>query len=113
MGGSNRSGGSAYQQFVVPSGSSNLSFWLNVTSDETTATEQNDRLFVEICDTRGKLLRTLEIFSNLNKSTPGNYTLAGNYNLASFAGQRVRVQFRTTSNSSLLTTFRVDDVSIK
>ncbi len=114
MGAANSSSGSAYQQITISSGLSlNLSFWLNVASDETTTTAQNDKLFIEVRDTSGRLLRTLATFSNLDKSTPGNYLLRGDYSLASFAGQTVRVHFRTTTNSSLLTSFRVDDVSIR
>ena len=114
MGASNSSSGSAYQQLTLPRGASpNLSFWLNVTSDETTTTAQNDKLFVEICNTSGRVLKTLATFSNLNKAGVGVYTQQGNYSLAGFAGQTVRVQFRTTANSSLLTTFRIDDVSVQ
>jgi hypothetical protein len=41
------------------------------------------------------------------------YTLRGAFNLSSFAGQTVRIQFRATTDSSLITSFRVDDVSVK
>jgi hypothetical protein len=114
MGGSNRAEGTAYQQIMLAPGSSpKLSFWLNVTSDETTTTEQRDRFFIEIRDTRGRLLQTLATFSNLNRSAPGSYALAGDYSLAGFAGRTVRIQFRTTNDSATLTTFRIDDVSVK
>ena len=110
----NSSSGSAYQQLTLPrSVSPNLSFWLNVSSDETTTTAQNDKLFVEVCNTSGRVLKTLATFSNLNKTVSGLFTQQGNYSLAGFAGQTMRVQFRTTTNSSLLTTFRIDDVSVK
>ncbi len=59
------------------------------------------------------MLATLATFSNLNKTTAGVYTLRGGYSLASFAGQTVRIQFRATTDSSLTTTFRVDDVSVQ
>jgi hypothetical protein len=64
--------------------------------------------------TSGTLLATLATFSNLNRSSAaGVYTLRGGYSLASFAGQTVRIQFRGTTDSSLITSFRVDDVSVR
>ncbi|MBS1791589.1 MAG: S8 family serine peptidase [Acidobacteria bacterium] len=115
LGGANSTSRTAYQQISVPSGTSpSLNFWLNVTSSETTTTTQYDRLFVEVRSTSGTLLATLATFSNLNKVTATNaYTLRGAYNLSSFAGQTVRIQFRGTTDSSLITTFRIDDVSVK
>ncbi len=114
MGGVNSATHTAYQQIAVPSGTSpNLNFYLNITTSETTTTTQYDRIFVEVRNTSGTLLTTLATFSNLNGSTAGNYTLRGAYSLAAYAGQTVRVQFRTTTDSSLVTTFRVDDVSVR
>jgi hypothetical protein len=114
MGTVNNAAHTAYQQISIPSGAArNLNFYLNVTSNETTTTTQYDRLFVEVRNTSGTLLTTLATFSNLNKATAGVYTLRGAYSLAAYAGQTVRVQFRATTDSSLVTTFRVDDVSVR
>jgi thermolysin len=105
--------GQAYQQVTIPSGcGNNLTFWLNVTSSETTTTTQYDKLFVEVRNTSGTLLATLATYSNLNKGTAGVYSQKS-FSLASYAGQTVRIQFRTTTDSSVTTTFRVDDVSLK
>jgi hypothetical protein len=106
--------GAEYQQITIPSGATrNLTFWLNVTSSETTTTTQNDRIFVEVRSTSGALLSTLATFSNLNKGTAGAYVQRGPYSLSAYAGQTVRIQFRATNNASLSTSFRVDDVSVK
>jgi hypothetical protein len=106
--------GAEYQQITIPSGATrNLTFWLNVTSSETTTTTQNDRIFVEVRSASGALLSTLATFSNLNKGTSGAYVQRGPYSLSAFAGQTVRIQFRATNNASLPTSFRVDDVSVK
>jgi len=114
LGAANNTSHTAYQQITIPSGASpSLNFWLNVTSSETTTTTQFDRLFVEVRSTSGALLATLATFSNLNKGTAGVYVLRGPNSLSSFAGQTVRVQFRATTDGSLTTTFRVDDVSVK
>lgn len=108
----NNQTGAAFQQITVPAGSSaGLSFWLNVTSAETTTTQQFDRLFIEVRNTSGTLLATLATFSNLDKGVAGVYVLRGPFSLASFAGQTIRVQFRATEDFSLATSFRVDDVS--
>jgi Subtilase family/Viral BACON domain len=113
LGGANSSSGSAYQQVAIPCCAPlNLTFWLNVTSVDT-ATRANDKLFVEIRDTQGRLLRRLATFSNLDQTTPGSYILRGGYNLAKFSGQTVRIQFRTTTDSSSVTSFRVDDIFVQ
>jgi hypothetical protein len=114
LGGGNNQSHTEYQQITIPAGcSKNLSFWLNITSDETTTTTQFDRIFVEVRNTSGTLLATLATFSNLNKGTAGAYVLRGPFSLASFAGQTVRIQFRVTTDVSLQSTFRVDDVSVQ
>ena len=114
LGAANNANHTAFQQITIPSGTSpSLTYWLNITSNETTTTTVFDRLFVEVRSTSGTLLATLATFSNLNKGTAGVYTLRGPNGLASFAGQTVRIQFRATTDSSLTTTFRVDDVSVR
>jgi Subtilase family/Viral BACON domain len=113
LGGANDSVGRAYQQVkLTRSSSPTLSFWLDVTSNDTAATA-NDELYVEIRDARGRLLKTLARFSNLDRSEPGHYTLRGDYRLAEFSGCTVRIQFRTKTDSSSVTNFRIDDVSLR
>jgi len=114
LGAANNANHMAFQQITIPSGTSpSLTYWLNISTNETTTTTVFDRLFVEVRSTSGTLLATLATFSNLNGATAGVYTLRGPNGLASFAGQTVRIQFRATTDSSLTTTFRVDDVSVK
>ncbi|MGB8511033.1 MAG: M36 family metallopeptidase [Pyrinomonadaceae bacterium] len=102
-----------YQQVTVPSGGANLNFWLNVTTGEAAGAPVFDSLFIEVRNTSGTLLGTLATFSNQNSGTAGAYVLRGPYNLGGFAGQTVRIQFRSTTDVSLPTSFRVDDVSVK
>jgi Zn-dependent metalloprotease len=105
--------GQSYQQVTIPStATGTLTFWLNVTSSETTTTTQYDKLFVEVRNTAGTLLATPATYSNLNKGTAGVYSQKS-LNLSAYRGQTVRVQFRSTTDSSLATTFRVDDASLK
>lgn len=114
LGNQNSISGAWYQQITIPNGSSpSLTFWLSVSSNETTTAQQFDKLFIEVRSTSGALLATLATFSNLNETTNNSYTLRGGYSLASFASQTIRIQFRATADDSLTTTFRVDDVSVK
>jgi fibronectin type 3 domain-containing protein len=113
LGNANSVSGQEYQQISIPAGTSpSFTFWLNVTSAETTTTTQYDKLFIEVRNSAGTLLSTLATYSNLNKASAGVYSQKS-FSLASWAGQTVRIQFRTTTDSSLITTFRVDDVSVK
>ncbi len=105
--------GQSYQQVAIPTAATGtLTFWLNVTSSETTTSVQYDKLFAEVRDSSGNLLTTLATYSNLNKGTAGVYSQKS-FSLAAYRGQTVRVQFRSTTDSSVTSTFRVDDVSLK
>jgi hypothetical protein len=113
IGGVNNANGTIYQQVAIPTtAAGTFTFWLNVTSDETTTTTQYDRLFVEVRNTAGTLLATLATYSNLNKAAAGVYTQRS-LSLAPYKGQTVRVQFRGTTDTTLITTFRIDDVSVQ
>jgi subtilisin family serine protease len=104
--------GTTYQTVSIPAtATANLTFWLNVTSDEGPGTAY-DFLRVEVRNTSGTLLATLGTFSNLNETTIGSYTQRS-FSLASWRGQTVRVQFRVTTDSSLPSSFRVDTVSLR
>ncbi len=108
----NSTAGQTYQQVTIPSTATGaMSFWLNVTSSET-GTTAYDKLFVEVRNTSGALLTTLATYSNADKGTTGAYSQKS-LSLAAYKGQTVRLQFRTTTDSSVATTFRVDDVSVK
>jgi len=61
----------------------------------------------------GGYLETADVFSNANQ-TGGSYVLK-TYpltNVASYRGQTIRVNFLATTDSSLATIFRIDDVSL-
>jgi hypothetical protein len=110
----NSTSGTLFQTVTVPTnGCSNLSFWLNITTSEAAGAAVFDRLFIEVRSTSGTLLATLATFSNQNSGTAGVYVLRGPFNLSSFAGQTVRIQFRGTNDITLPTSFRVDDVTLQ
>src|SRR5262245_45654385 len=93
------------QAVTLPAGCTNytLTFWLHIDSAETTTVTQFDKLTVQVGTT------TVATFSNLNKAA--GYTQR-TVNLASFAGQTVTLKYTGTEDSSLQTSFVVDDVAI-
>ena len=104
----NNASGSEYQTVSIPaSHGANLTFWLQITTSEGLSTAY-DFLYVEVRSTSGALLGTLGSYSNRNA---GAYSQKA-FSLASWRGQTVRVQFRATTDFTLTTAFRVDDVSL-
>src|SRR5262249_28510205 len=102
--------GQTYQTVAIPStATGSLTFWFYCSSSEGTTTAY-DFLYVEVRNTSGTLLQTLATYSNKDKTTPGVYSQKS-FSLAAYAGQTIRLQFRTTTDVSLSTTFRIDDVS--
>jgi fibronectin type 3 domain-containing protein len=113
LGNVNNASGTMYQQLTIPtSATGTLTFWLNTVSNETSTTTKYDYLYVEVRNTSGTLLATLATYSNLDKTTAGNY-VQKSLSLAAYKGQTIRLQFRGTTDSSYTTTFRLDDVSVK
>ncbi len=105
----NNASGSEYQTVTIPAGHpANLTFWLAITTSESLATAY-DFFYVEVRSTSGALLGTLGTFSNRNASAYSQKS----FSLASWRGQTVRVQFRATTDFTLTTAFRVDDVSLQ
>lgn len=106
--------GQTYQTVTIPStATGTLSFYLNVTSNESTTSTQYDKLYVEVRSTSGTLLTTLATYSNLNKASSGTAYTLRTASLAAYKGQTVNLQFRAVTDSSQPTTFRVDGVSLK
>jgi len=92
------------QSVTIPSGcSATLSFYLHIDSSETTTSTAYDKLTVKIGST------TLATYSNLNKAS--GYSLKS-FNVSSFAGQTVTVLFSGVEDSSLQTSFVVDDTAL-
>jgi len=101
-----------YQQVAIPStaSSATLSFYLHIDSAETSTTTAYDKLTVLVQNTSGTTLATLATFSNLNKAA--GYTLR-TYDLSAYKGQTIRLKFNGVEDSSLQTSFVLDDVSVK
>jgi subtilisin family serine protease len=101
---------SLFQQITIPAGanSATLSFWLKINSAETTTTTIFDRLQVQVRNSSNTVLTTLATYSNLNETT--GYTLK-TFDLSAFRGQTIRIYFLGTEDSSLQTSFVIDDTS--
>jgi subtilisin family serine protease len=99
-----------FQQITVPANANSvtLSFWLKISSAETTTTTVFDRLRVQVRNSSNTVLTTLATFSNLNETT--GYTLR-TFDLTAFRGQTIRIYFLGTEDSSLATSFVIDDTS--
>ncbi|MDQ1688226.1 MAG: hypothetical protein QOK42_1201 [Frankiaceae bacterium] len=93
------------QSVTLPTGCSSYtySFWLKITTAETTTTTAYDKLTVAVGST------TLATYSNLNKGT--SY-VQRSFNLASYAGQTITLKFTGTEDASLQTSFLVDDAAV-
>lgn len=112
----NNVSGIFYQNLKVPTTNStaNLSFWLNVVSQETTTSAVYDRLSVLVYDYGSQsYIATLANYSNLDRATEGSYSLKGNFNLLPYAGRNIAIVFSVSTDSILPTVFRVDDVSVR
>ena len=104
----NNASGNEYQTVTIPAGHpANLTFWLNITTSESLATAY-DFFYVEVRSTSG---RCSARSARSATATHGAYAQRA-FSLASWRGQTVRVQFRATTDGSLTTAFRVDDVSL-
>ena len=99
-----------FQQVAVPSTATTvtLSFWLKINTAETTTVTPFDTLQVQIRNSSNTVLSTLATYSNLNKTT--GYVLK-TFDITSFKGQTIRIYFLGQEDSSLQTSFVIDDTS--
>ncbi|MFI1362599.1 putative Ig domain-containing protein [Streptomyces griseochromogenes] len=92
------------QSVTVPAGcKASYTFYLHIDSDETTSSSAYDKLTVSAGST------TLATYSNLNAAS--GYTQK-TFDLSSFAGQTVTLKFSGVEDSSLQTSFVVDDTAL-
>jgi subtilisin family serine protease len=102
---------SLYQQIAVPASANTvtLTFWLKITTAETTTTTAFDNLQVQVRNSSNTVLATLATFSNLNKTTT---YVQRTFDLTPYKGQTIRVYFLGTEDSSLQTSFVIDDTAV-
>lgn len=91
------------QSVTIPSGcSASLTYYLSISTNETTTSTAYDKLTVTVNGT------TVQSFSNLNKGAYAQRTVS----LSSYAGQTITVKWTGTEDSSLSTSFFVDDTAV-
>lgn len=97
------------QTVAIPAGktSATLTFWLHVDTAETTTSSVYDKL--TLAATTGTTTTTLATFSNLNAASGyKQYSV----NLNSYIGKSVTIKFTGTEDSSLQTSFTLDDLAL-
>ena len=101
----------ASQTVTIPSGkaSAALAYWLHIDTSETTKTTAFDTLKVQVLNTSGTVLTTLATFSNLNAAS--GYVLHSS-DVSAFIGKTVAIKFTGSEDSSLQTSFVLDDVTL-
>ncbi len=99
-----------YQTVSIPSTatSATLSFYLHIDTKETQA-KVYDTLAVQVLNGSGTVLGTLATYSNVNSAT--GYQLR-TFNVSSYKGQTIRVNFKMVEDATLATNFLVDKVSL-
>jgi hypothetical protein len=102
---------SILQTVTIPASATTatLAFWLHIDTAETTTVTAFDTLRVQIRNTAGTVLSTLATFSNLNKAA--GFTQRS-FNVTAFKGQTVQIFLVGTEDSSLQTSFVVDDFTL-
>jgi hypothetical protein len=102
---------SCYQQITIPSTatSATLSFYVRIDTAETTASIAYDKLQIQIRNSSNTVLATLATYSNLNANS--TYVLK-TFDLTAYKGQTIRVYFLGTEDSSLQTSFVIDDTAV-
>jgi hypothetical protein len=101
----------ALQQVTIPSTATaaTLTFFLHIDTAETSTTTAFDTLTVQVRNSSGTVLSTLATFSNLNHNT--GYAQKS-FNLLSFKGQTIQIFFKGAEDSTLQTSFVLDDVNL-
>jgi hypothetical protein len=99
------------QSVTIPAGCStvSLTFWMHIDTAETTTTAKNDTLVLQLLNSSGTVLKQLYTYSNLNANT--GYS-QHTFDLSAYSGQAVVLKFTGTENSSLQTSFVLDDFAL-
>ncbi len=102
---------SATQTVTIPSTATtaNLVFWLHIDTAETTTTTAFDVLTVQVLNSANTVIGTLGSFSNLNKAAGYQQHT---FSVLSFKGQTVKIRFIGTEDTSLQTSFVLDDIAL-
>jgi hypothetical protein len=100
----------ASQTVAIPAGktSATLAFYLHIDTQETGSTAY-DTLKVQVLNSSGTVLATLATYSNVNAAS--SYSLKS-LSMNAYIGQTVTIRFVGSEDSSLATSFVIDDVTL-
>ena len=101
------------QTVTIPSTckTASVSYWWYIDTAESTSTNADDTLTVQVLNSSGTVLTTLHTYSNLDADN--TYTQAS-FSLSSYIGQKITVKFTgvETDNDGGTTDFLIDDTAL-
>ena len=109
LGGYNSADEALTQRVAVPAAGATLTYWWRLTSTESKTTAY-DRMTVRVLDTNGAVLGTLRTRSN---TAARDAWYSDSLSLAAYAGRTVVLRFGVTTDASVVSSFHVDDVSVR
>ena len=112
LGGYDNGTDTLFQDVTIPASSTGarVQFWYQITTQETSSSIVYDKMTVTLVNpATGAVLATLANFTNLNATS--GWTLSPAYDVSAFRGQTVRLRFVAVTDFSLITSFRIDDVT--
>jgi len=97
------------QSVTIPASatSATLTFWIRIDSSETTSSTVYDTAKVQIVN--GSTTSTLATYSNLNKNST---YVQKSFDVSAYKGKTISVKFLMNEDSSLQTSFVVDDTAL-
>ncbi len=101
-----------YQNVSIPETAkkATLAMWYEINTEETSSTQKYDKLYVQVRDANGKLLKTLKVFSNLDQNS--NYQRE-EIDLSNYIGQAIMIYLKVVEDNGNATSFLIDDVTLE
>ncbi len=102
---------SLYQNVSVPSSTPKvtLSFWLRIDTEETTTTQAYDKLYVQLRDKDGKVLKSLATYSNLDQTAE---YVPKTFDVSQYAGRDIQVFMKAVEDNGKVSSFWLDDITL-
>ncbi|MGH2509669.1 MAG: hypothetical protein ACRDHZ_20005, partial [Ktedonobacteraceae bacterium] len=103
------------QSITLPSSftTATFSYWVAITTSETTKTTCFDNFHAVLRTSAGATITTVQTLCNLNAKGFTQFTFNVSSALSTHKGQAIQIFFQGTTDSSLITSFFVDDVSFQ
>jgi hypothetical protein len=103
-----------YQIVTIPplATSATLSFWYNIESADA-GSVAHDFFLCRIRDINDAVLATLLQKDNRNRDAAPSVYHNATFDLLPYRGQQIKIMFESSNNSSLVSSFDVDDVSLQ